>query len=166
MSLGLFVITIHLFTFVFFCQLSARFSSLFLPHGNRLSHPSMDRHLDNYQAVVGDALRLLESSQLSDARLSSWQTVLCGLLLSAANSTAGRHTTTNPTGTLQFPTDLPSLNARLSEPFCPHCVRHSSIGRHFAVLPTVHRLCQHRRSVSGSTKQLTPSGSWASARDV
>ena len=117
MSLGLFVITIHLFTFVFFCQLSARFSSLFLPHGNRLSHPSMDRHLDNYQAVVGDALRLLESSQLSDARLSSWQTVLCGLLRSAANSTAGRHTTTNPTGTLQFPTDLPSLNARLSEPF-------------------------------------------------
>ena len=80
----------------------------------------MDRHLvDNYQSVVGDALHLLRSSQISDVVwLSSWQSILCDLLLSPADSTAGRHTTTNPSWDPSVPTgDLPLPNARLSEPF-------------------------------------------------
>ena len=77
----------------------------------------MDRHIDNHQSVVSDALKLLKGRQKSDLRLQSWKMVLCDLLQSVSCSTAGQHTTCNPTGTLLFPTSLETLNTSLTNPF-------------------------------------------------
>ena len=92
-------------------------TTLLLGSFRYLSSSPMDRHIDNHQSVVNDALKLLKGRQKSDLRLQSWKMVLCDLLQSVSCSTAGQHTTSNPTGTLLFPTNLETLNSSLTNPF-------------------------------------------------